>query len=146
MAGTESAITIHRSSVESLIVDAMVLIDEVETYFVDFDDAKGALPAEAQAGLTLAGGRIAARLTKLVDWMVRHDPRFESPPERYGVDDDGDPEPSQLPARARALIAAAHALFAQVDGLSDTRSGVVAVESPARALQEHLARTFSRDT
>ncbi len=144
MAEKDPAITIHRSAVESMTVEAMVLIDEVETYFANSDEITNTWSSNAQLSFKQSGLLISTRLTELVDWMVRHTNQVDLTLERFSLS-EGDANPVDLPPRARALIAAARSLFARVDALSDTQQGLVSVQSPARLLQDRVERSFSRE-
>jgi len=141
MAETDSAITLHRSAVESMTVEAMVLIDEVETYFASLDELTNSFSPDAYVMLKQVGVRLSSGLTRLVDWMVQHGSSAELASERFEAEDE--PESASLPARARALIAAAQSLFVRVDALCNLQNGLVDVQSPARLLQDRVERSFS---
>ncbi len=143
----DSPVAIHRTVVEALTVDAMVLADEVESYFGG-EELEFALPLmepDAQAAIARVALKLATRLNRLVDWLVHHDARTEAPPEAVGSaaqlfsDEDG----LELPPRARALAEATRTLFALVEGLHDHRRAT-RMESPARALQSRLAASLAR--
>lgn len=142
--GQPDSIAIHRSSVETLTVEAMVLLDELESYSASSDDAIKALTPEAYAIFTHIRLQSVAKLTKMVDWLVRLDANVGGQPEQAWAR-VLDPNLDGLPPRARALIAAAQVLFLQVDRLSNVRLGLAPVESPARILQERLSQIFERD-
>ena len=142
MAVTDNPVAIHRTVIEGLTVDAMVLADEVESYFGG-DDLESALPcmdAATQAAVARIGLKLATRLNRLVEFLVRADARHEAAPETVGTAEQlcTAEDTALLPPRARALAEAARQLLERVERLRDLGGIAMPAVSPARALQQRL--------
>jgi len=151
MVGQAGPIVLHRTLIEGLTIDAMVLADEIETYFggEELQLALTDMSPQRQALFARVGLKMAGRLNRLVEWLVRRDVRAEILPDEVAI---GEPicatdECCHLTPPARALAEATTLLFARMEQLHDPENAVAAVSSPARALQARLARrlTGSRD-
>ena len=143
MVGQTGPVVLHRTLVEGLTIDAMVLADEIETYFGSEEQELALLQMDSarQALVARLGLKLATRINRLVEWLVRRD---DDTPATFEIAASGErlcslEEASLLPPSARALAEAATQLFARVAQLSGPEGGVVAVSSPARALQDSLA-------
>lgn len=135
----DAPVAIHQTMFETLAVDAMVLADEVETYFegATFDDEMRRLPSGSQAALARVALKIGKRLAACVEWLIRREgpdaPRVPGEEGMWSAEDE-----LALPPRARALAEAARAVLARVAQLGDIAGPLPPVASPARALQQEL--------
>jgi len=134
-------IVLHRTLVEGLTIDAMVLADEIETYFggEELQLALTDMSPQRQALFARVGLKMAGRLNRLVEWLVRILPHEVAIGEPICAAD----ECCHLTPPARALAEATTLLFARMEQLHDPESAVAAVSSPARALQERLAQRLT---
>ncbi len=143
---------LHRRLIDALYVEAMLLADEARSYF---DEAgrteREALGPLARVGFSCESLKVTTRLMHVIAWLLtqravqdgelrpseaRHPSRLlgEAPPSDAGV-------LATLPDRARALVASSADLHRRV-ALLDTAEGAAATRSPARSMQERLARAF----
>ncbi len=142
MEANDSPVTVHRTVVEALTIDAMVLADEIESYFGG-DKLEAALPAmdaARQGAVARVGLKAATRINRLVEWLVQSEMSALKPPESVvpaeplWTEDDA----RRLPPTARALAEATTDLFERAGRMHDPALGVPMV-SPARALQDRIA-------
>lgn len=140
--------------VDSLYVEAMVLADEVRTYF----DQTGrrereALPPLQRVTFSCESLKVTTRLMHVIAWLltrraVEHGElsaaQARSPARRLGMAADSDPHTlALLPETARTLINASRELYARVDRLDQGIDQPLApVPSPALGLLSRLERAF----
>jgi len=143
MVGNVGPVILHRTLIEALTIDAMVLADEIETYFGGDDLAVSlaSFDVARQAAIAHVGLKLATRINRLVAWLVRGDHANEPPPEALELSEPfcSDKDANLLSPPARALAGAANELFTRVRVLGDPEKMVEAIASPARALQASLA-------
>lgn len=137
--------------VESLYTEAMLLADEARTYF----DAQGrserdGLDPFVRVGFACESLKVTTRLMHIIAWLLTQRAIDSGeigrggnsrPERRLGYAGDSDPAVvEQLPAPARALIAASNDLYQRVKRLDEDSLNEAPVPSPARALMGRLER------
>ncbi len=138
MVGNDEPIRLHSTVIERLTVDAMVLADEVESYFGtnEIEEAIARLDLEEQAQLARAGLRLSRLANHLVEVVARYDGRDAVV--RVEIEEHSwmREDYERLPPRARALVEATCGLLDRIEGI---RSPKGLTPGPARALQAFLA-------
>lgn len=140
MTTSHDGIAIHATATERLAIDAMVLADEIETYFGsdEVEATMALMDAPGQARVARAGLRLSRLASQLVEQLA-HAPGSLVPTELTGEQSWMRDDVSALPPRARALVEATRALVDRMRDLQAVGGPTFVVPSPARALQEMLA-------
>ena len=134
---------VHRSSVEMLAVDAMVLADEIETYFAG-DELAAALTTMSD-GEHAAMGRVGlvmiTRVKRLVDWLGSAEPHLDQPPQAADAEAPtwATADLARVTPEARVFAMATSELFDRLERMRDPARAAADMPSPARALQARLA-------
>lgn len=141
MALSDEPVRIHSTLIERLTVDAMVLADEIESYFggEEFEGNAGMLEPAQQALVARAGLRLSRLVNALVEALARNDAHVLPQAAPAGDQDWMRAEVAALPPRARALVEATRALTERIEGLQSAGGPTQEAPSPARALQAFLA-------
>ena len=136
MAPVDEPVAIHRTVLETLTVDAMVLADEVETFFhgPEFETMLGGLDPDRRAATSRVAFEIGQRLNGLVQLLVRGEPLPTSPDPAWTPEDE-----ALLAPQPRALAEATRELTGKIERLSISGDPGNAAASPARELQRHIA-------
>ena len=139
--------------VDSLYSEAMVLADEVRTYFDEPGRAeRDALSPVVRVSFSCESLKVTTRLMHIIAWLLTRravdageltPAQARDPGRRLGRAQDSDPSViAELPIAARTLIAASRDLYDRVDRLDRDICGVTAVPSPARGLVDRLREAF----
>ena len=136
--------------VASLHVEAMVLSDEVRSYFDGYGRTeRAALDAVERVYFSCESLKVTTRLMHIVAWLITQRARqsgdhVSDMPTRLGHADTSDPAGLiGLPAGARALILSSQDLYRRVAQLdSDIHAEWQWQPSPARRLLDSLHRAF----
>lgn len=149
--GTEIRLTSRL--VDSLYVEAMLLADEVRTYFDEGGrEEREALPPLLKVGFSCESLKVTTRLMHVIAWLLTQRAiesgeislaQGRSPVRRLGFAADSEPEMLEgLPQSARALIDASRDLYARVKRIDESLERPEIVPSPARRLLNRLERAF----
>lgn len=139
MVSANDPVRIDRSAIEQLMIDAMLLADEAESYFADEDPACAELPAEVQVEFACEAFRTTSLLKQLIDRLAKPElvgaAHALCQPAELDMRDF-----ARLPPKARAIVAATRALYERVRELEGQRAAVTAdpPPSPAKQLQDRL--------
>jgi len=140
--------------VDSLYVEAMVLADEVRSYFDETGRIeREALPPLERVAFSCESLKVTTRLMHVIAWLltrraVEHGEisaaQARAPSRRLGLAADSDSDTlAMLPETARALIDASRDLYARVERLDqDLDLPIMPVPSPALGLLDRLERAF----
>lgn len=141
MSLSDEPVRIHSTLIERLTVDAMVLADEIESYFGgdEFEANAGLLDPAQQAMVARSGLRLSRLVNTLVEALARNDSHVLPHTAATSEQDWLRAEVQALPPRARALVEATRALIERIDGLRSPGGPTQDAPSPARALQAFLA-------
>lgn len=143
---------VHTRVVDSLYVEAMVLADEVRSYFDDGGRAdRTALSPMDRVSFSCESLKVTTRLMHIIAWLLTQRAvaagemtwrEALDPSRRLGEAPVTEPEVfAMLPAAARRLITASgdlHRRVARLDLAQETSPAM----SPARTIQDRLARAF----
>jgi regulator of CtrA degradation len=139
--------------IDSLYVEAMVLADEVRSYFdqngrVDRD----ALSPMLRVGFSCESLRVTTQLMHIIAWLLTRravaageisEAQAAAPERRLGRAQSGDPAMLEgLPEPARQVILATGDLYARVLRLDEEIDRAEPLHSPARSLMDRLAAAF----
>jgi len=139
--------------VDSLYVEAMVLADEVRTYFDEPGRAERdtLLPA-MRVSFSCESLKVTTRLMHVIAWLLMRRAveagelspvQARDPSRRLGKAQDSDPTVvAELPPTARELINASRDLYERVDRLDREMCELMPMPSPARGLVERLRQAF----
>ena len=139
--------------VDALYVEAMVLADEVRSYFDGAgSDARDALPPLVRVHFSCEALRVTSRLMHVVAWLLTRraleageiaPAQGRDPGRRLGHAADSDPAAfTALPDTARALIEASRELYQRVQRLDQDMDSIEAPPSPVSGLLRRLERAF----
>ncbi|MDT7934361.1 MAG: hypothetical protein RQ833_07135 [Sphingomonadaceae bacterium] len=143
MAQANAPVQINRSVVEQLMVDAMLLADEAESYFAG-EDPEGGLSVDQHVELACEAFRTVAILKGLVERLGQ--PALPADLEPLSPIPDS-LDAAELPPKGRAILAATRALHERVRDFEARRSALTqfgVTASPARLLQDRLAASIAR--
>ena len=154
MTGSTPESRMQRRLVDSLYVEAMLLADEARAYFDEAGRAeREALEPLARVTFSCESLKVTTRLMHIIAWLLTQRavaagelrPRDAlDPSRRLGEAPVTDAAVlAALPERAQALIAASGDLHRRIARLDTAQEQPVdAVPSPARSIQQRLARSF----
>lgn len=153
MTGDVTELRIHRKMIDSLYVEAMVLADEARGYFDQGARVeREALDPLGRVTFSCESLKVTTRLMHVIAWLLTQravdsgelSPRDAlDPTRRLGdapVTDAAVIE--QMPADARALIAASIDLHRRVAHLDGAQSAPLPADSPVQWMQARLAMAF----
>ena len=139
--------------VDQLYVEAMVLADEVRSYF----DGRGReerdlLPPARRVAFSCEALKVTTRLMHVIAWLLTRraveageisEREGRAPSRRLGHSADSEPcATAQLPEAARALVEASRDLYRRVERLDRENDRSAKAAGPARGLQRLLERAF----
>ena len=139
--------------IDSLYVEAMVLADEVRSYFDQNGRAdRDALAPMLRVGFSCESLRVTTQLMHIIAWLLTRravaageisEAQAAAPERRLGRDRGGDPGMMEgLPDQARQIIAATGDLYARILRLDEEIASVEPMRSPARSLMDRLQAAF----
>jgi regulator of CtrA degradation len=139
--------------IDSLYVEAMLLVDEARGYFDDLGrEDRDALPPLMRVGFSCESLRVTTRLMHVIAWLLTRraveageisERQALAPERRLGRAQASDPEViGGLPEAARQIIQATADLYARVQRLDDGLDRDEVAASPARGLMSRLERAF----
>jgi regulator of CtrA degradation len=139
--------------VDSLYVEAMVLADEVRSYFDQNGRAdRDALAPLLRVGFSCESLRVTTQLMHIIAWLLTRravaageisEEQAAAPERRLGRSQSGDPVMMEgLPDQARQIILATGDLYARVLRLDEEIDRPALLHSPARSLMDRLAAAF----
>ena len=150
-----SSIHKHMASrlIDSLYVEAMLLVDEARGYFDDLGRGdRDALPPLLRVGFSCESLRVTTRLMHVIAWLLTRraleageitERQATAPERRLGRAQNSDPEVvAGMPEAARQIINATADLYARVLRLDEELDRDEIAISPARGLMSRLERAF----
>lgn len=153
MGSNRGDVRIHRRLIDTLYVDAMVLADEARSYFDEGGrQERELLDPMARVAFSCESLRVTTRLMHVVAWLLTQravdagemaPADALDPSRRLGTAPDSDADTvRQMPAGARALIAASNDLYRRVARIDHAQASEGVHISPVRSLQDRLAEAF----
>ena len=139
--------------IDGLYVEAMVLADEVRSYFDrgGLEDREAMCPADRVA-FSCESLKVTTRLMHVVSWLLLRraadagelrPAELQQPARRLGDASDTDSEAlAAMPERARLIIEASCDLYQRIKRLDDEMMRNAPVTSPARSLLDRLERSL----
>ena len=139
--------------ITSLYTEAMVLADEVRTYFDEAGRAeRDRLPPMQRVAFSCESLKVTTRLMHVIAWLLTRraveagelsEAQACEPARRLGHAAESEPAiVAALPETARLLVGASLDLYARVERLDREIERPEAVPSPARALMHRLEAAF----
>jgi len=140
--------------VGALYTEAMVLADEVRSYFDrQGREERDSLDPILRVGFSCESLKVTTRLMHVIAWLLTQRAveageltrlQARKPSRRLGEAPESDPAVvARLPATAVALIAASEDLYARIARLDETgMEAAVPMPSPARSLLSRLERSL----
>jgi regulator of CtrA degradation len=144
---------IHRRLIDALYVEAMVLADDARSYFDDSGRVeREALQPMARVTFSCESLKVTTRLMHIIAWLLTQRAVLAGelrardaldPSRRLGDAPLSEATAvSDLPERARAMVAASIDLHRRVARLDDAQAADLPEVSPARQMFERLAMAF----
>lgn len=139
--------------VDSLYVEAMILADEVRSYFDEPGRAeREALPPVMRVSFSCESLKVTTRLMHVIAWLLMRRAveageltpvQARAPDRRLGRAQDSDAAViDELPPTARALITASRDLYDRIDRLDRELAEPAPASSPAHGLVQRLREAF----
>lgn len=153
MRGTLNQSPIHRRLIDSLYVEAMILADEVRSYFDEGGRAdREALDPMTRVAFSCESLKVTTRLMHIIAWLLTQravDAGEMAPRDALDPSRRLGPAPVSesavilaMPPRGQVVIAASTELYRRVALLDVAQTGDGMAASPVRSMIERLARSF----
>jgi regulator of CtrA degradation len=129
--------------IDALYTDALLLADEVRTYFDDTcRSARDALPPRPRVLFSCEALKVTTRLMHIVAWLLAARADADALPQRLSPVEWSDPEAiADLPEDARTLILASQDLYLRVSKL-ERQLLTAPIPSPVTQMLSQLQAAF----